>query len=154
MCPLRVKPGPAHFDRQLVTVCKLLPETFLPCFVLEMFISLVVHLVVMVMCWSCAPSCIVTVMVPPFLQQPLFLCNFSRFWAFFLQLPPLASVSSTLAFSSLCCCCCASSLSLASLSSLPHWISATVSPCSNFGTLSVGIYIFLTLLPFLGHFVK
>ena len=31
-------------------------------------------------------------MVLPLLQQPLFLCHFSRFLAFFLQLPPLPSV--------------------------------------------------------------
>ena len=43
MCPLRVKPGLAHLDRQLVTVGELFPEIILPCFVLEMITSLVVQ---------------------------------------------------------------------------------------------------------------
>ena len=46
MCPLQVKPGPAHLDRPLVTLGKLLPEKLLPCFVHEMFASLVVQLIV------------------------------------------------------------------------------------------------------------
>ena len=45
-CLLRLKPGLAHLDRQLVTVGEPLPETFLPCFDLKMFISFVVQLLV------------------------------------------------------------------------------------------------------------
>ena len=41
---LRLKPGLAHLDRQLATVGELLPDTLLPCFVLEKFISFVVQL--------------------------------------------------------------------------------------------------------------
>ena len=47
MCPLRLKLGLAHLDRQLMTVGKPLTETFLPCFVLEMFISLIVQLLML-----------------------------------------------------------------------------------------------------------
>ena len=44
MFPLPLKLGLAHLDRQLVTVGEHLPETLLLCFVLEMFVSLVVQL--------------------------------------------------------------------------------------------------------------
>ena len=43
-CPLRLKPGLEYLDRKLETVGKPLPETLLFCFVLKMFISLDVHL--------------------------------------------------------------------------------------------------------------
>ena len=74
--PLRLKPGLAHLERQLLTVGELLPKTLLPCFVLEIFISLVVQLPMVLhkvhnslcpsdRCLSSAPSCIMPVMGPP-----------------------------------------------------------------------------------------
>ena len=46
MRPFRVKAGLAHLDRQLVIGGELLTETHFPCFVLDMFISLVIQLLV------------------------------------------------------------------------------------------------------------
>ena len=113
-------------SRQLATVSELLPETLLHCFVLEIFISLVVQLLtvlhtvhnrLLVGISKIDVSCIVTVMVPPLLQLPLFQCHFFLSWAFFLC-DSSTLASSILACPSLCCCCCASSLSLVSLSCL------------------------------------
>ena len=44
------KPGLAHLDRQIATVGEPLPKTFLPCFVLKMFISVVVQLLMVHNC--------------------------------------------------------------------------------------------------------
>ena len=103
MCHLRLKPGLAHFYRQVSTVGEVLPETLPPCFVLEMFISVVLQLLMILhkvhnshLIQVCELDIghvplLVTVMVPPLLQ-PMFWCHFSPFWAFFLQRPPLVSV--------------------------------------------------------------
>ena len=103
MCPLRLKSGLAHLDRQVATVGDPLPVTLLPCFVLKMFISpsqspqLPPHLSLSGRCWSCAPSCVVNVtkMCPPHLH-PLcmypFQCHFCLPLHAFLILSPLLSV--------------------------------------------------------------
>ena len=46
MSPLRFEPSLAHFDRQLATVGKPLPQAFLPDLVLKVFIGLVIQLLV------------------------------------------------------------------------------------------------------------
>ena len=103
-------------------------------------------------CWSCEPSCIVSVMTemcPPLLQP---LCIYPVLYHFclslhtFLPLPPLASVqvppSWPPPFWPPTSVCISSCLSLASLSSLPHCISATVSTQLNYrNTVSGNLYL-------------
>ena len=109
MCPLRVKPGLAHLDRQLVTLGKLLPEKLISWFVLKIFTSLLHFLVVhhkvhnsllirikgldvghVPLCVHCYCVCFATVKAasPPAASVS---CHFFLSWAFFLQLLPLAS---------------------------------------------------------------
>ena len=113
MCPLRVIPGLAHLDRQLTTLGELLPETLLPCFVLEMFISHVIQLLVVlhklhnglvirireINVGHVPLSFIMIVTIPPLLQ-PLFPCHFLCCCASPSLLPP--SPDSSTGYPSLC----------------------------------------------------
>ena len=155
--------------RRFTTVGEPLPETLLPCFVLEMIISLVKQLLKVLhkvynslLIWVCQVCvCHVPLLISwvwwlrcSHRSSSLYACI--QFCVTFVC-PCILSCHSLLWQLYIASCllapslCASSSLSLACPSSLLCCISADVSPSSHSGTLSLGNSIFHTLLPFLGH---
>ena len=130
MCPLRLKPGLAHLDRQVVTVGK--PLSKIPCFVLEMLISLVLqlhsllHLSISVSLLSVLPC--------------------------FSDTPSSGECVASFLLASSLCFCASSTLFLASLSSFLHCISAVVPPQLKFrNTVNGNFYLSLSFALLRSH---